>query len=194
MSVFLLGVYIALIFIRPQEWIPEVKNWALVNYAALATLFSSMPRFLQDHQELWRRVPQVRVAIIMLFGVTFCYLPQMWLFGMRHTFQEFGKVVILYLLVVLLARNRPTFQMLLWIILLCVAWMAIHGVLEIHRGFGFGGQKPMWRKSHEAYQIVAYGIFDDPNDLCMVFVFTLPLLIAAYRTANNAITKSIALA
>jgi O-antigen ligase len=72
--------------------------------------------------------------------------------------------------------------------------MAIHGILQIQTGKGFGGLPPLDRNSDGSlYQIVAFGIFNDPNDLCLVFIAGIPFLYAEFRTASQFIFKLLAL-
>lgn len=206
MATFLLGLYIALIFIRPMEWWAPVLNFQLVTAAALGTLLTSFPRLLSDVPRYWKAVPEIRAAVFMLIGVTFSYLPAGWLGGMSSSFQDFGKIVILYMLVIILGQKEKNFKILYWTILLCIAWMAIHGVLMGRAAptagwgaHGFGNAVPRWRPSKKiegtgVWQIVAYGIFDDPNDLCLVFIVGLPLLFAEYKANRNPITRMVVIA
>ena len=113
---------------------------------------------------------------------------------MKNSFTLFGKLIVLYLLVVLLARSPRSYHTLLWTILLCIIWMAIHAILQQHRGYGFGGQVPRWRRDPGVFQSIAFGIFDDPNDLCTVFIIAIPILYAIFRAEKNPIQRTLALA
>jgi hypothetical protein len=63
-------------------------------------------------------------------------------------------------------------------------FLALNGILQIHTGTGFNGAPPITRflfdnpNNPSFLQIIAFGIFEDPNDLCMVFIFIIPVLIA----------------
>jgi O-antigen ligase len=206
MSTFLLGIYIALIFIRPMEWWEPVLNFQLVTAAALGTLGTAFPRLLKDWPRYWKAVPELRVAFFMLIGVTCSWMWPIWLSGISDAFQIFGKVFILYALIVILSQKQGSFRILLWSVLLCTGWMALHGVImgraaiELHdSAHGFGPAVPRWRPSRlvegqGVYQIVAYGLFEDPNDLCLVFVIALPLLFAEIKANSNPIARFTAMA
>ena len=58
-----LAVYIGLIFLRPMDWVSALKGMPLVNVAAIASILMSLPDIMRDHVPLWRRVPQMRVAL-----------------------------------------------------------------------------------------------------------------------------------
>lgn len=196
MSLFLLSLYIALIFIRPMDWWEPVRGWETVNLTAIATLLAAMPRILADARDLWR-VPQVKVLLALLAAVPLSWsYPRFWFGSLSAAFTDFGKTVVVCLLVVLLARNRRNFRILLWTILFCCAWMAVHAILQIQQGAGFGGQQPIWRPNDlggGVYQAIAFGIFSDPNDLCLVFVLAIPLLWAEYRANTNVLSKILSL-
>lgn len=193
MTTLLLGLYIALIFIRPMEWWDPVKGLPLVNFTAIGTLLMTMPRLLNQFQLIWRLVPEVRMCFFLLAAATLSHATSFYLSGAINAFQTFGKIVILYILVVFLGRNMKAFRFLLWVVFLSVAWLAVHGIVQHDTGYGFGGKQAFYR-GKGVYQIIAYGIFEDPNDLCLAFIIALPLLYVEFRAAANPLVKTVALA
>ncbi len=195
MSLILLAVYIALIFIRPQEWWQPVYGFELVNVTAIATLVVSFPKLMQE-QRTFRTLPEIKCALALLLGATLSWVGTFYFGGMLNTLDVFGKVIILYLLIVMLGRTTKGFTVLLWTILLCISWMAVHGIVQAKTGAGFGGLPPNPRvlpNGDVTYQIVAYGIFNDPNDLCLAFIVAVPLLYAAYKASPNGPAKAVAI-
>lgn len=206
MGIYLLALYIALIFVRPMEWWPPVLDWQLINIVAWATMIGSFPVVAHSLPLLWRSVPQTKIIAWLLAATVLSYLPVFWVGGMSMAFQEFGKLMILFLLIVALVRSPRDYRLLLWVVAICAAWMAVHGILQTHSASrtGFGGQGAMWRKHLTTTmdgdwdytwfpQIVAFGIFNDPNDLCLVFVACIPLVWAELRASPNLMTRSVAL-
>ena len=190
MPAVLLCLYIFLIFIRPMDWWEPLMGWQLVNASAIVTILFSFQRILNEMRIIWT-FPPVRVLFALLISASLSLL--FWFGGVIATFQEFGKVCILYWLIVLLGRERKTYQMCLWTILLSVALMAVHGVMQVRLGAGFGGIEPIVRQTTTdaapVIQIQAFGTFSDPNDLCLVFIVALPLLYAELKTTTNFLTK-----
>ena len=136
----------------------------------------------------------MKLAIVLLFGASISNL-FVWLEAVITTFQVFGKVILCYAVILLVVRRNKNFRFILWTVLICIAWLAIHGVLQMQRGYGFGGLAPIWRSApYNVYQIIAFGIFEDPNDLCLVFILALPLLYSEFRASDSKIVKVIALA
>ena len=193
MSLFALIIYIVLLFIRPMEWWEPVLNWQLVTIAAVLTLLTSFPLILSGTKKLWRELPEIRAAFYLLMGVTVSWVYPLWLSGILMGFQEFGKIIFLYFLVVLLGRQPRSLRLLIWTVLSCALWMVAHGCLQHFTGTGFGGQPPMYRQTMgiEVKQIIAFGIFGDPNDLCLVFVMTIPLFYAMAKLSRNPLQQSL---
>jgi len=94
----------------------------------------------------------------------------------EFTFETFGKVILLYFLIVNIVDSRRKLRALVVLLVLLTGFMAVHGVLQSYRGFGIGGQPPMIQ-NNEVVRVKAYGIFDDPNDLGLTLVVAMPLLL-----------------
>lgn len=194
MGIIPLAIYIGLIFLRPMDWVAVLKDLPLVNAAAIMTLLLTFPEIMRDHVMMWRRIPQVRVALWLLLAVPLSFAPVFYMSAMSVVFQEFGKIIVLYLLILLVAREQKNLTFILWVIMICIVLMAVHAILQIHVGQGFGGQRPFWRVHGQVYQAIAFGIFKDPNDLCQLFVIALPLLYGQARGTPNPGVKGISLA
>jgi len=199
MATWILAAYIALIFVRPMDWWAPVQGMRLVNMAAIATLFAAVPRLLSQHFVVWR-LPQTKFALALVLGATLSWLYPFWGSGMLMAFQDIGRLIVLYFLIVFVARDSRRLNWLVWTILACVVWMAVHAILQAHTGQGFGGQEALTRRigtedqPRYIQQAVAFGIFNDPNDLCLAFVIAVPLLLAAYRMAQQPLVRWFTLA
>lgn len=197
MPIVFLSLWIMLLFIRPMDWYEESRGDQLILIASVATLLVGVPWLITYFPSTWKRVPQLKIAVGLLIATMLSYLPVHWFGGMIVAFQQFGKVILLFFLIVVLSRERGHFRILLWCIVACVTWMAIHGCLQVHQGVGFGNQKPLTRTYTEegepVLQIMAFGIFQDPNDLCLVFILAIPLLYSEFRVTGNIVIKGLCL-
>ena len=198
MTALLLAIYLMLILIRPMDWWPPILGWQLVSAASIATTLTGFPILLSRGPLAWQRFPQLKAALAFLIGATLSYLPVFWLGGMQLAFQDIGKMVIFFAMILILVRTRHDFQILLWTVLVCIGWLAVHAILQHHRGYGFGGQLPLWRvRDRETgagdWQAVGFGTFEDPNDLCTVLVVAIPLFYVQYKTTPNTIHQVLAL-
>jgi len=193
MAVILLSIYIVLIFIRPMEWWDPVLGFNLLDNLAILLVPATFFTLKKEDFIEWGRLPETKLSILLLIGFSLSWLPW-WRQSVITTFQSFGKIALLYNLILLLGRKRRSFHILLWTLFVCVIWMAVHGVLQHYSGYGFGDLPPRFRGRDEVYQIVAFGIFNDPNDLCLIFIVALPLIYAEFRASRNSLVKFILLA
>jgi len=201
MPLALLATYISLILVRPMDWWEPIKGWQLVNATAIATLAVSFTTILSEVPVLWRRLPPLRVGAWLLVAVSISWIyPAQWLGGILQSFQDFGKIMILFLLIILMGRDPKRLRLLIWTMLLCTVWMAIHAWLQYTTGSGFAELEPIMRTIYDAEgnyvktvpQTRAFGIFNDPNDLCLQFIVAIPLLYAQARVARNPVFTTIA--
>jgi hypothetical protein len=204
MAILFLVAYIAVIFIRPMDWPTSfMYGWRLVDVTAILTLFGAFtayPRVLNEHLR-YTQIPQVGVCLWLLLGASLSWLYPFYGTAIVNTFTTFGKIALLYAVILLLGRHPNTLQILKWTLILCIVFLAVHGVMQVYPeapGTGFGGQRPYWRLQDKetgegVWQIRAFGIFNDPNDLCLMFVAGLPLLFAQYKATTNFIQKGLCL-
>jgi O-antigen ligase len=190
MSLFLVCVYLVLTIVHPMDWWDPILHAPLVNPVAIAAILFSVPLFLKEWRVALAKQPVIQALFAVLLTQAFSLIPQWWFGGMLAVFQEFGKMVILYLLIVLQAQNQRSWRLILWTVLSCNIWLAIHGILQFHTGTGFGLLPARWRgidweTGTGVYQIVAYGFMNDPNDLCLMFIASIPLVWAMFRQTTN---------
>ena len=201
MAPLILGLYIVTIMIRPQDWWAPVRNWQLVTLGAIISTIFSFPILLARLPLVWKRVPQMKTAAAFFGGLLLSILSMGWLTGAWLVFQEFGRVLFFFFLVVIVIKSVSDFKVLLWSVLLCIGWLAIHAIRQHHFGSGFGGQEPLSRLHKDmgetrvwVEQAVAFGTFEDPNDLCTCLVVAIPLFYVLFKIAANPIQQMIALA
>jgi O-antigen ligase len=183
-----------LTIVHPMDWWDPILHAPLVNPVAIAAIFFSLPAFLADWRATLTRQPAIQALLLFLFAVSLSLLPTWWLGGMLATFQQFGKLAILYLLIVLNARNQRSLRTILWTFIGCSIWLAIHGILQFQTGTGFGPAKAIWYDTGKAtgdgaYRITAYGLMNDPNDLCLMFIASIPLVWAEFHSTGNPVWK-----
>jgi hypothetical protein len=198
MYTLLLGIYIALIFIRPMDWWQPVLDWELVNVTAITLLVVVFPRILEEAPRLWKSHIPIKMGAAFILATCLSWVPSFWIGGIQFAFQEIGKLYVLFFLVVLLGRSAHGYRVILWTIIACTIWLAIHAILQIHQGHGFGGQAPMWRVTNRqtgegVWQAMAFGIFEDPNDVCLQFILVIPLLFAEFRSSSARLIQGLSL-
>ena len=170
-----LVLYILIIFIRPQEWITPIKNFPLVDVTAVITILITLMALRVQKLKI-PRVPENFLMIGFFFAALMSHVAHTYLGGVISAFQEVGKIVIFYFLVVIIINSKKRIEALGWILVLSAAFMAVGGILQYYRGFGFGGVVPL--AQYEMIRVVGYGIFGDPNDLGLFFAMVFPFALA----------------
>ncbi|MDP8219692.1 MAG: O-antigen ligase family protein [Candidatus Theseobacter exili] len=69
--------------------------------------------------------------------------------------------------------------------------LAIHSIIQFHTGSGFGGLEPIFTRLGETMvtRVVAYGIFNDSNDLALAFVIMVPFILMTITSAKSLVEK-----
>ena len=192
-----LNLYLIAILIRPMEWWLPLAGVELVTMGAILIILTGFPVLLARVSIIWKTIPQVKISLIFLLAVSLSPLTRFWMGGMLNVLNDLGKVIVFYILIILLTRSMKNFTALMFAFLFCTTWLSIHAIMQHYLGYGFGGELPLSRKVNAktgeiVYQAVAYGTFDDPNDLCVVLVVALPLLFAQLKS-KNAVIKILSL-
>lgn len=187
MMVALLLAFVALVLIRPQEY-PGMESFPvpvlpLALLAALGAwlLTPGRKRFEQPTYPLLLAFVVVCMASMVASG---------WAGGALVRLQEFIPTLIAFVLVAQAARDPANLLRLMAVIALCAAVMALHGVEQAQLGEGWTGIPTI-----QDGRIQYVGIFNDPNDLAMVFVIGVPfaLMLAAAGGVRRLAWWSVAL-
>jgi O-antigen ligase len=96
--------------------------------------------------------------------------------GMITAFTEVGKIVIFYFLIVAIIDSKEKIKIMGKMLVLTATFMAVGGMLQYYRGFGFGGAAPFIEGG--VVRVVGYGIFGDPNDLALFLAMSFPFALA----------------
>ena len=164
---FLLLVYLVLVLIRPQDYPavaespgPPLQSIALVLAAGLF-LFSQRKSFNQ---------PQFLLIPIFLFIAMVSKVVNGWAGGALFVFFVFAPVLLAYVLLANGVDTRSRMQTVMGVFVVCASVLAVHGIEQASTGIGWTGVE-----LSQGTRIQYVGIFNDPNDLGMLFVMCLPM-------------------
>ena len=183
-------LYVAILFLRPQEWKGSfLYNTPIQEFtmgAAIATWLGSVliSRWkMKDAPQNWLLVGLFAAAVISHMSHT--YFDAAW-----STFKEFGKIAIVYILVSSLLTDVRRAKGLILVMVVGCVFLACVGITEwnssttITTGEGIfpgtagegilTGAKPVWQETQ--WRVRGTGIFEDPNDLALALVTILPFL------------------
>jgi len=171
-----LAIYIAVIFIRPQEIGNPNATLPIVKYLTLATFGI----WLIFHKEKVFS-PQLKALFLFSLVIALSSIFNGWAGGAVSVLSKFIPAAILPLIIVSNLITTIKRQHIIMAICLIAALFMVHNGHTQHlhpEGIGWSGTRTV-----EGTRITYLGIFGDPNDLGMFLVMTLPF--AVYFRANS---------
>lgn len=190
MGFFLTVIYVMIIFIRPQDFVPALLNAPILDYIAVFTMvFVFLEGKFSSHA---LKLSAANAMIIGLwFAVTASWLANFWIGGATDAFKEFSGVVIVYFLIVMTVDSIGKMRFLLWAMIICTAMLAVQALMLKLTGYSFMAGETFEREG--VIQVRGVGIFADPNDLAMALVCFIPFLLPAFHVGLLAPTRIIGL-
>ena len=166
--------YVALAIVRPQEYIPAMMGLpvlpvvmllAFAAWLASGTRVPSAPQFV---------LLPAFFAVLMLSVAA-----NGWFGGVKDQLGKFGPVVITFFLIASTCTTHRRILALMRVMVVCATVLALHGIGQAHTGIGWTGI-PLGEDGRIQY----VGIFNDPNDLGMLFVSVIPMGCLLFRRAG----------
>lgn len=165
----ILCIYTFFVFIRPQEYIPALSGVPIMPLL----LISMFIGWLIDKDKRLR-YPQDRFLFFFVLIAALSHLLHLYFGGAVGVLIKFMPILILYYVIVNSLLSWERIEKYFILIIVLTAIMALHGVLQFYNGgIGWTGQTFARKTTRIRY----IGIFSDPNDLALVFIFSVPLLI-----------------
>jgi O-Antigen ligase len=170
----------AVLLIRPEELYPEIAGLRLYLIVITICLFVALPKILRQFSldELKQR--PITVCVLGLLGAaTLSQLARGHLDVVEEFIPEFAKVIAYYLLLVAVIDSPRRFKWFLGFQVAFICVVATLGVLQHHEVIDFEALKPYLQRGVEkdtgeyveSFRMRSTGIFNDPNDLCLILVF-----------------------
>ncbi len=164
---FFILVYLVLVLIRPQDYPaladnpgPPLQSIALVLAAGLFAM-SARKSF---------SAPQYLLIPIFLLVAMISKVVNGWMGGALFVFAIFAPVLMAYILLANATFTRERMQIVMAVFAICATVLAVHGIEQAQTGIGWTGVE-----LSQGTRIQYVGIFNDPNDLGMLFVMCLPM-------------------
>ena len=171
----LILVYLALTIIRPQDYPELVDRFTFPLMPGLLAV-ALLVWLASPHKRL--DAPQYPLLLAFLLTMMMSLVVSGWSGGALIQFSTFAPVLVAFVLfanaVTSLARVRTTMA----VFTVCAAVLALHGVQQAGQGVGWTGIG-----LSQGTRIQYVGIFEDPNDLGLLFVMCVPM--AAYLSAQG---------
>ena len=177
----LLCLYTFFVFIRPQEYIGFFKGAPFMPIILIGMIIGLILKPGKIFQ-----FPQDRF-LIFFFGMGIVsHILHFYFGGAYYYFTKFLTVLILYYVIISTLDTIEKIERYFVVIIMLTLVLAIHGIDQyFNDGIGWTGQTFAPGTTRIRY----IGIFSDPNDLSLIFLFSLPLLIYFLRQDKSFIYK-----
>ncbi|MDP5134687.1 O-antigen ligase family protein [Rheinheimera baltica] len=178
-----LCTYMVLVLVRPQEWMAELKDLPIIRLSLLLAFFSYIA--LQKNKYL---APQTICCMALTVIILLSGIRNGWAMGGVQSASDFIISSVLPIVIFSgLATTVKRSKVLMLIAILASLVMVNNGISQKNSpvGIGWSGSALSWLD-----RITYVGVFNDPNDLGMFFVMTLPFALY-FLFQGNFITKCI---
>lgn len=164
---FMMLVYVMLVVVRPQDYPQLVDSGVPMLQIALAL---ALAMWLGGRRRPFD-APQYALVPALLLAMMFSEAANGWWGGVLLQLQQFGPVVVAFVLLAQAIDSQRRVKIVMVVLGLCTAVLAVHGIEQKQLGIGWTGVGLI----QEDGRIQYLGIFNDPNDLGMLFVAVLPM-------------------
>jgi putative inorganic carbon (HCO3(-)) transporter len=167
----LILLYVVLTIVRPQEYMPALMGVPVLpvtlGLAFVCWFFSRKRTFA---------APQFAILPVFLVVVMISEIVNGWAGGALAQLQRFGPTVVAFFVLAAACTDRRRVIITMGVMVLCATVLALHGVQQSRTGIGWTGVL-----AGEDGRIQYTGIFNDPNDLGLLFVAVLPMAVFLSR-------------
>jgi O-antigen ligase len=179
LAFFFLVLYVIVLFVRPQEYVPAVQDWPLMPVLIITAFLA------------WLGAGnlQLKAPPFYLLAALFLYSPLTVLIageGAANALETVTKLIPLYLTFLLIsstALSRKRIHIMMWLMIGGAVLFSVHGIQQKYTGVGWTGEVPILGR------IRYIGIFNDPNDVGLSLVTALPMAVYLMRTSRHALLK-----
>jgi hypothetical protein len=168
----------ALVLIRPEELFPQIEGLRLYLIITFLCTVTTLPELgeLLSWESLRNR--PITVCVLLFFASTIlslCFLGRV-----SEAFFDFGpefaKIILYYLLLVALVNNEERFRIFIASLVILITALTAIAVAQNLDLVHFRSLRPMMQREWDTAtgqdyfisRMVSSGIFNDPNDLCLV--------------------------
>lgn len=162
---FFILLYLILVLVRPQDY----PQWADPGIPLLPITLVLAFLFWLPSRNKQLSAPQYLLLPLFLVALMLSHMVNGWFGGALQQLETFGPAVIAFIVLSHVAIQRNHVVTIMRVFVLCALVLVAHGVEQAELGIGWTGVG----LSQET-RIQYVGIFNDPNDLGLLFVMTLP--------------------
>ena len=175
-------LYLMLIYIRPQDFMPSLQPLRIMFTLAMVIIIFSLIQKVINRDEIKIFATRQNILMfILLLIVPLSDLSNFNLEGAWDSLNEFLTLFLPFLLIVLITGKR--YKILYWSITFACFLLAINGLIQHYNGVDLVGNTPIYGR------IKWISIFGDPNDFALALISSMPILLfnLFYKKLNGII-------
>ena len=162
----LLILYVTMVLVRPHEYLPSIADASVLPVLLVACVLVWLLR-----GRVALQTAQHKLLLALLVTMALSQIAAGWAGGAILVFNRFYPTVLLFFLIVGIVDSAARLRAFMLVIVTSVVVMAAHGIGQAATGVGWTGATPIQGR------ITYIGIFNDPNDLGLVFVVAIPMMV-----------------
>jgi putative inorganic carbon (HCO3(-)) transporter len=176
---FLFQLYLVFLIIRPQEFLPVLKDVPIMQLLLMACLAIWLFR---KNKQLYLP-PVVLVGCFVLFA-PFTQAANGWWTGVALAHAYLDPIVAIFLVTTMAARPLSALRGFMRTIVICACVLVGFCAIQLATGVGpWGGVLPQQGRPYYS------GIFSDPNDLGQLFIISLGFVIYFLSTNRSSLVS-----
>lgn len=161
----LILIYLVLTIIRPQEYMAAFTGIPILPVVLVAAFLC----WLASNAKTFA-APQFIIMPVFLLVLMISVVVNGWVGGALDQLEKFGPIAIAFFVLATACNTQQRVKITMAVFVLCSVVLAIHGIGQARNGVGWTGV-PI----SEDGRIQYVGIFNDPNDLGLLFATTIPM-------------------
>ena len=171
-------LYVVLLVIRPQEFVPALQQVPILQYTLLGAF------------ALWLASPDKGIKYPQ-FGLLLPFLLVAWIgMGLSGWWGGIVKILnlvippfMLFMIASGAVRSVKQLRIFMWLLVACACVLVLHGHWQLRDGIGWTGSEPIEGR------ITYSGIFNDPNDMGLLFVVCIAFVLYLPETTTSKLAR-----
>ncbi|KQY52667.1 O-antigen ligase family protein [Lysobacter sp. Root494] len=176
-------LYLLLVLIRPQDY-PELQPEDMLPWQQLALLGAGLFWLASSRKNL--STPQHMLLLGFVPILMLSSIANGWMGGALVQLEKFGPVVLAFCVLSAALTSPQRVRLVMATFAICAAVLSLHGIEQAELGKGWTGVE-----LSQGTRIQYVGIFNDPNDLGMLFVMCVPMAVYMAYSGRSGLSRRI---
>lgn len=190
MSFIALLLYFFCTIIRPQDWMPGFIERPLVNILANTTIVLLLFERMVKREMRLAKVPQNLLMIGIFASILMSHVANTYFQGLTDAWNRFLGTFLLFFIIINALDSERKIKITVWVLAFLVLALVPQCVYQLQHGYGWAGQPLVYDAARDEKRVTWIGIFNDPNDLGLLFV-TMCGLVLPFIFGKTAIVSRI---